>query len=205
MYNRSLEYVRNFESRIPSHYGLDAKRALMAYALYVRAQMGERDTGKARKLLSEMRMEDLSLETIGWFLSVLSHDDDSRNEVERLRHNLQNRVTETAGAAHFVSSYKDNDHLLLNSDHRADAIVLEALIADQPENDLIPKIVRGLLAHRTQGRWSSTQENVLFSSRWTVISTPMKKLRPTSSLASGWAMRTQVNRNSREEHLIGNA
>ena len=57
-------------------------------------------------------------------------------------------------------SYNDDDHLLLNSDRRADAVVLEALIADQPANDLIPKIVRGLLAHRTQGRWSSTQENV---------------------------------------------
>ena len=81
-------------------------------------------------------------------------------KLRRLRHNLQNRVTETAGTAHFVSSYKDDDHLLLNSDRRADAVVLEALIADQPANDLIPKIVRGLLGHRTQGRWSSTQENV---------------------------------------------
>ena len=74
--------------------------------------------------------------------------------------NLQNRVTETAGTAHFVSSYQDDDHLVLNSDRRADAVVLEALIADQPANDLIPKIVRGLLAGRTQGRWSSTQDNV---------------------------------------------
>ena len=49
---------------------------------------------------------------------------------------------------------------ILHSDRRADAVVLEALIADQPANDLIPKIVRGLLGHRTQGRWSSTQENV---------------------------------------------
>lgn len=160
MYALSLDYVRNIEFRIPSRYGVDATRALTAYALYVRAQMGERDTRQARKLLSTLRMENLSLETIGWLLYVLSGDEASRNEVERLRHNLQNRVTETAGAAHFVSSYKDEDHLLLNSDRRADAVVLEALIADQPANDLIPKIVRGLLAHRTQGRWSSTQENV---------------------------------------------
>ncbi|HWT02012.1 MAG TPA: hypothetical protein VN256_17315, partial [Pyrinomonadaceae bacterium] len=31
---------------------------------------------------------------------------------------------------------------------------------DQPQNDLIPKLVRGLLAHRKQGRWENTQENV---------------------------------------------
>ena len=67
--------------------------------------------------------------------------------------------TETAGAAHFAVSYGDGAHLLLHSDRRADAILLEALIADQPENDLIPKLVAGLLAHRKAGRWLNTQEN----------------------------------------------
>jgi len=160
MYDKALEYVRHIEARIPSKYGLEAKQALTAYALYVRAQMGDRNTGRARKLTSELRPENLSLEAVGWLLSVLSGDEASRNEIEVLRRNLQNRVAETAATAHFVCSYEDDDHLLLNSDRRADAVVLEALIADQPANDLIPKIVRGLLDHRTQGRWSSTQENV---------------------------------------------
>jgi alpha-2-macroglobulin len=47
-----------------------------------------------------------------------------------------------------------------NSGRRADGVILEALIGDQPNNDLIPKIVRGLLDHRTKGRWENTQENV---------------------------------------------
>jgi uncharacterized protein YfaS (alpha-2-macroglobulin family) len=160
IYDQSLKYVRDIESHLPSRYGLDAKRALIAYGLYVRAQMGDRDTSKARKFLASLRIENLSLETIGWLLFVLSGDEPSRNEVDALRLNLKNRVTETAATAHFVSSYEADDHLLLNSDRRADAVVLEALIADQAANDLIPKVVRGLLAHRTQGRWSSTQENV---------------------------------------------
>ncbi len=62
--------------------------------------------------------------------------------------------------AHFVCSYSDSDYLVLNSNRRADGVILEALIGDQPTNDLIPKIVRGLLAHRTRGRWENTQENV---------------------------------------------
>ncbi len=160
MYDQAREYLRAIEVRTPSRYGIDAKRALTAYALYVRAQMGDRDTAKARKFLSELRIENLSPETIGWLLSVMTGDASSRNEVEALRRNLKNRVAETAATAHFVSSYDDDDHLILNSDRRADAVLLEALIADQPASDLIPKIVRGLLAHRTQGRWSSTQENV---------------------------------------------
>jgi hypothetical protein len=33
-------------------------------------------------------------------------------------------------------------------------------IADDPDSDLIPKIVSGLQANRTKGRWDNTQENV---------------------------------------------
>jgi uncharacterized protein YfaS (alpha-2-macroglobulin family) len=160
VYYRAQRYLQNIESHIPSRYGVDVKRALIAYALYVRTQMGDRDPAKARKLLAESQMDKLSLETIGWLLAVLSGDEASRAQVDQLRRNLKNRATETASTAHFVCSYDDDDHLILNSNHRADAVVLEALIGDQPDNDLIPKIVRGLLDHRTQGRWSSTQENV---------------------------------------------
>jgi uncharacterized protein YfaS (alpha-2-macroglobulin family) len=48
----------------------------------------------------------------------------------------------------------------LQSDRRADGILLDALIGDQPASDLIPKLVRGLLGGRRRGRWSNTQENV---------------------------------------------
>jgi uncharacterized protein YfaS (alpha-2-macroglobulin family) len=69
-------------------------------------------------------------------------------------------VVETAGAANFFTSYGDQEWVLLHSNRRTDAILLDALINDQPDSDLIPKIVRGLLASRTAGRWDNTQENV---------------------------------------------
>lgn len=160
MFEKSQQYLRNIETRIPSYYGTDARRAIIAYALYVRAQMGDHDPGRARRLVEEAGIEKLSMESLGWLLSVLSHDANSKNEVAAIRHLLNNRVTETAGTAHFVCSYSDNDYLLLNSNRRADGVILDALILDQPNSDLIPKIVRGLLAHRTRGRWENTQENV---------------------------------------------
>jgi len=160
MFEKSQKYLREIESHIPSYYGIDARRAIIAYSLYVRAQMGDRDPARARKLIAEAGIEKLSLESVGWLLSVLSNDKDSTTEVAAIRHLLNNRVTETAGLAHFVCSYSDGDYLVLNSDRRADGVILEALIGDQPNNDLIPKIVRGLLAHRTRGRWENTQENV---------------------------------------------
>ncbi|HEX8710100.1 MAG TPA: alpha-2-macroglobulin family protein, partial [Pyrinomonadaceae bacterium] len=160
MLEKSRRYLREIEGHIPHIYGIDARRALVSYALYVRNRMGERDAAKARKLIAEAGLEKLSLESVGWLLSVLSNDPGSKAEVAAIRRHLNNRATETAATAHFASSYSDGDYLLLNSDRRADGVILEALIGDQPTSDLIPKIVRGLLGHRRQGRWENTQENV---------------------------------------------
>jgi uncharacterized protein YfaS (alpha-2-macroglobulin family) len=160
MLEKSKGYLRDIEKHIPYYYSLEARRALIAYALYVRNRMGDRDTLRARRLINEAGLEKLSLEAVGWLLSVLSGDPASQTEVAAIRRHLNNRATETAATAHFASSYSDGDYLLLNSDRRADGVILEALIGDQPGNDLIPKIVRGLLAGRKQGRWDNTQENV---------------------------------------------
>jgi hypothetical protein len=160
MLEKSKRYLRDIEKRIPSNYPLDVRRALVAYALYVRDRMGDRDAVKARALIREAGLDKLSLEAVGWLLPVLSGDAGSRLEVEAIRRHLDNRVSEEAATAHFTTSYTDGDYLLLHSSRRADGIILEALIKDQPASDLIPKIVRGLLAHRTKGRWENTQENV---------------------------------------------
>jgi len=56
-------------------------------------------------------------------------------------------------------SYGDGAHLLLASDRRVDAVMLDALIQDSPELDAVPKLATGLLAHRSRGRWLTTSEN----------------------------------------------
>jgi uncharacterized protein YfaS (alpha-2-macroglobulin family) len=159
MLDRSKAYLRNVESHIPRHYGRDARNSLIAYALYTRARLGDRDAARARRLIASEGLEKLQLEAVGWLLPVLSGDAASAGEVAAVRRLLSNRAEETAGTAHFTTSYADDDYLLLHSDRRADGVILEALIGDEPESDLIPKVARGLLAHRKQGRWSNTQEN----------------------------------------------
>lgn len=156
---RSHRYLREIDGHIPSYYGPAARRALIAYALYVRNLMGDRDAAQARRVIAEQGLEGLSIESLGWLLPVLSGDMASRDQVAAIRKYLNNRVEEQAGTAHFTSSYGDSDHLLLHSDRRTDGVILDALIGDQPDSDLIPKIVRGLLANRTEGRWNNTQEN----------------------------------------------
>ncbi len=160
MLARGQQYLKDIRNHIPPDYGEQARWTITAYALYVRDLMGDRDTAAARALIKEATLTKLSPEAVGWLLSVLTDDPNSASEVNAIRRYLVNRVTETAGAASFTTSYSDNDaYVLLHSSRRTDAIILDALMADQPQSDLIPKLVRGLLAHRTQGRWSNTQEN----------------------------------------------
>lgn len=160
MLQKSQSYLKQIETKFPGYYSVEARRVLIAYALNVRNRMGDRDAAKARSLIAQAGgVEKLPLEALGWLLPVLSGDAASTNEVTAIRRHLNNRAEETAATAHFTTSYTDSAHLLLHSNRRADGIILEALIGDDPKNDLIPKIVRGLLANRVKGRWENTQEN----------------------------------------------
>lgn len=156
MQENALSYLQQIEDYYPAWYGPQTRWTLSAYALFVRNLTGDRDWQKASNLLSEAGMENLSLEAIGWLWPVI----DDRIQLDAIRRYVNNHVVETAGAANFTTSYDDQTYLLLSSDRRTDAILLDALIEDNPQSDLILKVVNGLLAHRTKGRWGNTQENV---------------------------------------------
>ena len=152
----ALSYLRDIESHYPSWYSEHTRWTLSAYAIYVRNLTGDRDANKAEKLLNKAGLENLSMEAIGWLWPVI----DDSEQLRAIRLYVNNHMVETAGAANFTTSYDDQTYLLLSSDRRTDAILLDALIEDNPQSDLIPKVVNGLLAHRTKGRWENTQENV---------------------------------------------
>jgi uncharacterized protein YfaS (alpha-2-macroglobulin family) len=155
-----LTYLREIESHYPHWYSDYTRRFLSSYALYVRNLMGDRDPVKARNLFNEVEIERHSLDGIGWLWQVLQDDPGSTAELETIRRYIANRVVETAGAANFISDFNEQDYLMLRSNRRTDGILLDTLILDDPDNDVIPKLVNGLLAHRTRGHWGNTQENV---------------------------------------------
>ena len=154
-YNRSLGYLKAIETKFEPEYPMSCRRMIIAYALYVRHLAGDSDKVRAKKLITEAPLDELGPETVGWLLNLLAGDP----AMDAARKWLNNKVTETAASAHFAFSYRDGSYLVLSSDRRADAIVLDALVADQPQSDLIPKLVRGLLDGRKKGCWGSTQEN----------------------------------------------
>lgn len=154
-------YLKNIESHYDQwHKSPEVRRTISAYALYVRNLMGDKDAVKAKKLLAEAGIEKMPFEALGWILSVLADDANSQTEVANIKRFLMNRTTETAATANFVTDYGDGEWLIMYSNRRADGVLLEALLKADPNNDLIPKLVRGLLDQRTKGRWSNTQENV---------------------------------------------
>ncbi|MBK9216247.1 MAG: Ig-like domain-containing protein [Chloracidobacterium sp.] len=176
MLNKTKPYMKDVEKHFDSWYknSIEVRWTISAYALYIRDLMGDKDVAKAKKLLTEMRggkavgadvaeqgnFDKAPFEALGWILSVLAGDANSQTEVQAIIRHLMNRTSETAATANFVTDYRDGAWLIMASNRRADGVLLEALIKADVKNDLIPKLVRGLLAHRKSGAWSNTQENV---------------------------------------------
>ncbi len=160
MWYRALEYLRYIENYYPYWYSEYTRNTLSSYALYVRDLMDDPDPGKARDLFHQSGFERISMAGIGWIWQVLVDDANSLSELDEIRNWVANRVVETPGAANFTTYYDDQTYLILASDRKTDAVMLDTMIADNPDSDLIPKLVSGLLAHRKRGHWSSTQENV---------------------------------------------
>ncbi|HEY9793332.1 MAG TPA: alpha-2-macroglobulin family protein [Candidatus Obscuribacterales bacterium] len=152
-------YLRNIDSKFDAHYTEETKGAIQAYAIYVRNQLHDCDPAVARRVVTRVGIDKLSAEALGWILPTLTKDANSQDVVAVIRTKLNNSVRETASTAEFHTSYGDNDYLLMCSGRRVDGVLLDELIVDQPQSDLIPKLVNGLLAHRKQGRWENTQEN----------------------------------------------
>ena len=153
-------YLHDIERYYPAFYPREVRWSISAFALSVRKQLGDVDVAKGKQLITEAGgVDKLAMEADGWLLELFAQNPAAADERKAIVRHALNRVAETAGAASFTTGYGDGNYLLLASDRRVDGVMLDALIQDQPELDLIPKLVTGLLAHRKAGRWLNTQEN----------------------------------------------
>ncbi|MEQ1702792.1 MAG: hypothetical protein ABMA25_22005, partial [Ilumatobacteraceae bacterium] len=147
-------YLADVESHYPTEWGPQERNSTSAYALWVRNLAGQRDTAKAEDLYRRVG-DDLTVDAIAWLWSSVA-DGGLRDDIERT---INNRAVDTAGAATFTTNYGDGAWVIMQSDRRTDGIVLDALIANSPDSDLIPKVVNGLMASQHRGRWENVQEN----------------------------------------------
>jgi uncharacterized protein YfaS (alpha-2-macroglobulin family) len=158
----AVEYMRRMED-ITASWPLRARQSMRAYALYVRDRLDDGTAAAEARRMAAAPADrvggELPVEAAAWLLHILADEPTAAAQSTELRRLLMNRVEETAGGASFTADYEDGAYLLLHSRRRTDAVVLDALIAADPENDLIPKLASSLLAHRVRGHWSGTQEN----------------------------------------------
>ena len=150
----ALGYIASIEQHLPIDVSQPVRDGLSAYALYVRGLVGDRDTSKAAELYAS-RGNDLPVDALAWLWPII--DDPAISD--SIETELNNRVVETAATANFTTTTSDDSYLVLSSDRRTDGIVLDALITQRPNSDLIPKVVAGLLAGQSKGRWDNIQEN----------------------------------------------
>jgi alpha-2-macroglobulin len=151
--SRALAYISDIESKFPSYWDVQDRHAVSAYALHVRNEAGDRDAAKADALYRSD--PGLPLDALAWLWPVV--DDPTISGA--IARTIANRAHETPAAATFTAAYDDAANLVLGSDRRTDGIVLDALITMQPDSELIPKVVAGLIGNQVQGRWDNIQEN----------------------------------------------
>ncbi|MFN0253265.1 MAG: DUF6049 family protein [Kofleriaceae bacterium] len=142
MIDRAKPYLKNIENYYPWYYSKEVRWSISAYALYTRKQIGDLDIAKGKKLYAEASATQpkttATMETHGWLLGLFAQHKDAVDERKALVKHALNRTSETAGAANFVASYGDSAYLLLASNHRVDAVMLESLIQEQTSGGSAP-------------------------------------------------------------------
>ena len=132
-----------------------------ATVLYVLAEAGEGDLGRTVALYDQRANMDLFAKAyLAMALQLLDPNETSRPSV--LLNDLVDSAILSATGAHWEEQYRTR--WAMNTDTRTTAIVLRALVRLQPENSLLPNVVRWLMTARSSGRWETTQENV-----WSIL------------------------------------
>ncbi|MCA9818986.1 MAG: hypothetical protein KC652_28040, partial [Cyanobacteria bacterium HKST-UBA01] len=162
----SRRYLKNIRQHIPADYPERLKRSIEARALNVRYLMKDVDSRAAADLIKraladrikkmpkgsnyanslkkipvDFVKEDLSLDSAGWLLPIVSKDTKLEDETAVLKKVINSSINETPSTA----SCNDRgfgifDYCVFFSPRRTDAILMEALMETEPENPLIAKL-----------------------------------------------------------------
>ncbi len=151
-------------ARRPDHdrSGVPYLVSLAATALATLAGAGEDVHARAERLHAlAVKLGAYPVDAKARLLSLVAKQERHRAMRARLLADLLAAVRETASAATVTTSCLECERLLLVSNNKTSALALDALIREKPEQDVIPKLARGVLDGRRHGRWSSTQENLV--------------------------------------------
>lgn len=149
-------------ARRPHDGRLDYLVALDADALTALAAAGQAVRPRAERLHAlAVKLDSYPIDAKARLLSLVAGQERYRAMRTTLAGQLLAAVHETASAATVTARYLESERLLLVSNNRTSALALDALIRERPQHAVIPKLARGVLDGRHQGRWASTQENLV--------------------------------------------
>ncbi len=128
-----------------------------AYVLYVLAQAGHPHLDLARALA--VQTPRLALYGRAYLALAFQHMS-APGDAATLLTDLSGAAKETSTTAHWEEAgpRPASGYLDMDTDARTTALVLQALIAQNPQDALIPRGVRWLMESRRAGHWLSTQE-----------------------------------------------
>jgi uncharacterized protein YfaS (alpha-2-macroglobulin family) len=132
------------------------KQYTFAFILYTLALHGEPEFGYMENLYRERG--DMPLFPKAYLLKALYKANGNKSMQEELVRDLFNNVKIAPTSAHFEEH--SGCWQCFESNTRTTALILQALVETQPENSLVPKVVRWLIDEQRVGRWRTTQENI---------------------------------------------
>lgn len=135
----------------------------MAFMHFVLAEIDRGDPGRASTLYDvRERLGHYGKAYLAMALAEMSDAGAADARVVTLVEDLVGAVELTATGAWWQEP--EIDFRTLNTDVRTTSIVLNALVRLDPDNPLLPQVVRWIMSARQGGHWSTTQENA-----WAII------------------------------------
>ncbi|MCP4594052.1 MAG: alpha-2-macroglobulin, partial [bacterium] len=133
-----------------------------AFVLYVMAEAGQarRASEYTGDLFSRRdKLNHYGRAFLAMTLGTINEDDE---RIATILSDLQNAAILSATGAHWEEA--NYDWWAMNTDTRSTAVILAALARLDPDNALIPNVVRWLMVARRDGIWETTQETA-----WSII------------------------------------
>ncbi|NUP12063.1 MAG: hypothetical protein HOW73_38955 [Polyangiaceae bacterium] len=126
------------------------------FALYVLAEMGKPDPGRATKLFEDRAKLPLYSKAMLTSAMVIGKSDPG--SIEQLVKDLESSVRLDGNLARTAENLGSDYAVYLDSETRTTALVLRALLHAKPQHPLASKLAMGILADRDGGLFRSTQE-----------------------------------------------
>jgi hypothetical protein len=157
--------TRYLESTLVSQEDLGTYREAnrQAWVLFVLSLAGRHDpAGVYADQLFEHRAK-LSHYGAAYLAMALDRLGRSRLQIDTLLSDLVNESIQSATGMHWEEDHYD--WWAMNTDTRSTAVILDAFVALDPKNALLPNAVRWLMVARKGGIWETTQETA-----WALVS-----------------------------------